>query len=398
MTARARWSRTARSVAAGLVLAGSGLVALPAGGQEDPFAPDADEQAGVDAAMLLQYGWWNKGQQSPAGGNPTPPPPGAPADGIYVLYGPTGTPAPPAVTGPLGAVPAPPDPADVRPLGPEAFGAVRYAVPPGAEASLTLKYTPTSSSQPGGASTIGQLSACPISSSWDPVQNGRYDAAPVYDCNNGAPAVVAGDTLTFQLPAALAVDGVFDLALVPLGTQPYQLSIQPPSDSSMVLTSVPEREASEEAFDPGDFEDFTTFDDDGSSTFEGDDASSFALDDFGTTTFDDFSGATTGDAQFTAPIASGSVTRTPRRQVAVPAGSFPSPLDPNASRSERLMAVSLLLGLVAALWWVGGKPVRPPRLLGSLGAGAAASSEVVGARGIGRFSRVRSGGRPPRLF
>ena len=387
-----RWSRLV--AAAGLLAAGSLVVTMPAGAQEeDPFAPGADDDAGGQTtAMLLQYGWWNKAQQSPAGGNPTPPPPNAPADGIYILYGPTGAPAPTVVTGPLGAVPPPPDPVDTRPLGPEAFGAVRYSVPPGAEASLTLKYTPTSSSQPGGASTVGQLSACPVSSAWDPVQNGRYDAAPVYDCANGVAASVAGDTVTFTLPAALAIDGVFDLALVPLGTQPYDLAIQPPSSESMTLTSVPEPEPMDEAFDPGEFEDPAAFSE---PTFD-EGATTFTADDFGSTTFEDFV-PTEAPAEFTAPVATGSVTPVPR-QVAAPAGNFINPLDPNASRPERLMAVGLLLLLAAGLWWVGGKPTRPPRLLGSLGSGEVAAVGAADARGIGRFSRVRTGPRPPRLF
>ena len=62
------------------------------------------------------------------------------------------------------------------------------------------------------------------------------------------------------------------------------------------------------------------------------------------------------------------------------------------------MAVALLGLLAVALWWIGGQPVRAPRLLGSLGAGAptAAVAEVK-TGGIGRFARVRDGS-APRLF
>lgn len=383
--------RVVRGVAVALALAaGTVAIGLPVAAQEeDPFAFEAEEEA-VPVATLLQYGWWNKAQQSPAGGNPTPPPPDAPSDGIYVLYGPTGTAPPPAVTGPLGAVPPPPDPVDTRPLGPEAFGAVRYAVPPGAEATLNLRFTPTSSSQPGGINPdVGQLVACPVSSTWDPVQNGRYDSAPTYDCGNGVFATVAGDTIVFALPAFLAVDGVFDLALVPAGTQPYSLAIDAPSDDSMVLTSVPEEEV-EEAFDPGDFEDPTLFD---TGPFE--EGSSFGTGDFGDTTFEEFGDTelTTGSPTLAAPPAV-----RPRTRIAVPAGNVLDPFDPNASRSERMMAVALLLGLAAGLWWVGGRPVRPPRLLGSLGSNQPVVATLADARGIGRFAKIRSGPRPPRLF
>lgn len=385
--------RGLRALAAAFFLTGGALaVGLPVGAQEeDPFAVDGNEET-VPSATLLQYGWWNKAQQSPAGGNPTPPPPGAPADGIYVLYGPTGTAPPPAVTGPLAAVPPAPDPADARPLGPEAFGAVRYAVPPGAEAMLTLRFTPTSSSQPGGVNPdVGQLVACPVSTAWDPVQNGRYDSAPAYDCGTGVFATGAGDTVVFTLPASLAIDGVFDLALVPAGTQPYSLALAPPTDDSMTLTSIPEGELEEE-FDPGDFEDPSLFDaeglDDGS--FDSTDLGDVALGDF------DVSEFSSGDVA-SAPVGS---PGSPVTRVAAPAASVVEsldPFDPNASRSERMMAVALLLGLGAALWWVGGQPMRPPRLLGSLGA-ANVVPAVVDARGIGRFAKVRLGRRPPRLF
>lgn len=380
-----------RVVAVALFLAGGTLAAgLPVGAQEDdPFAFDDSEET-VDAAMLLQYGWWNKAQQSPAGGNPTPPPPGAPSDGLYLLYGPTGTEPPPAVTDPLGAVLPATEPVEAEPLGPEAFGAVRYSVPPGAEAMLNLRFTPTSTTQPGGVNPdVGQVIACPVSTAWDPVQNGRYDGAPTYDCNNGIFAAVAGDTLVFTLPAFLAVDGVFDLAIVPAGTQPFSLAIDAPTDGSMILTSVPEDEFEEE-FDPGDFEDPTLFD---SSTF---DDGSFGATDFGDVAFEDFEATefTAGDLGTTSRVAP---PRAGNARVAVPAGNILDPFDPNASRSERMMAVALLLGLAVGLWWVGGQPTRPPRLLGSLGAAEVAPA-VVDARGIGRFAKVRGDRRPPRLF
>ena len=62
-----------------------------------------------------------------------------------------------------------------------------------------------------------------------------------------------------------------------------------------------------------------------------------------------------------------------------------------------MMAVALLLALAGGLWWVGGKPVRAPRLLGSLGAGSDVVDEPVATGGIGRFARQRAG-RAPRLF
>ena len=64
------------------------------------------------------------------------------------------------------------------------------------------------------------------------------------------------------------------------------------------------------------------------------------------------------------------------------------------------MAVSVLLTMGVALWYVGGQPSRAPRLLGSLGsASAAPAAAPIGASpirsgGIGRFAKPRSG--PPR--
>ncbi len=398
-----RLHRLVRAGAALLVAGTAGLAAiLPAAGQEDPFAPDAFDADAPVTAALLQFGWWNKAQQSPAGGNPTPPPPGAPENGIFILYGPTGVAPPAAVTGPIAALPTAPAPAPVPsapiPLGPEAYGAVRYAVPLGSEATLTLRYVPTSTSQPGGVNPdVGELFACPTTRTWDPVQNGRYDGAPTYDCGTGVPAVVAGDSVTFAFPSSLAVDGVFDVALVPMGTRPYRLALNTPTDESLALTSVPEQESTgEESFDPGTFEDpVEAFED---PVLE--DSSTFGTEDFGAVGVDEFSaGTSTGDFDVTTSpgVPSGSVRR-PATQVAQPA-AIANPFRRDASRSERIMAVAVLAALAAGLFWIGGKPVRAPRLLGSLGAGQVLEfATEVKTGGIGRFARVRTGAKPPRLF
>lgn len=385
-----------RGAAVAVLALTAGLGAAPlAGGQEAPPEEEFgfEEPEAPTTAQLLQYGWWNKAQQSPAGGNPVPPPPGAPSDGIFIAYEPAGGPTPAPAAGVPGLVPEAPAPApEPVVLGPEAFGAVRYSVPPGAEASLTLHFTPTSTSQPGGVNPdAGVLSACPVSTAWDPVQNGRYEASPTYDCSIGVTGAFAGDTVSFTLPAALAIDGVFDLALVPSGTQPYKLAITPPSSSSMTLTSVPETEPefSEEEFAAESFEDPAT------EFFEEAAAEeAFGADDFGSVPIDDFGTEEFSPEVVAAPVAEAPVTR---GEVAQPT-AVRNPFRPDASRGERIMALALLMLLAAGLWYVGGQPARPPRLLGSLGAGVPVQAEAVRTGGIGRFARVRPAGRPPRLF
>jgi hypothetical protein len=365
----------------------SGAVAmasgLPAGGQEvDEFSTTSS------SPVLLQYGWWNKAQQIP-GTSPVPPPPNAPADGIYIVYDYEAA-AGQTVTGPIGNLPQPPagTPA-ARPLGPSAFGAVRFSVPDGSEGALTLKIVNKSSSTPGGIDpAVGALLGCLVTSAWDPVQNGRYESAPRYDCSSAASATINGDAIDLQIPAGLVQNGTIDLALVPTGSQPYSMSIDRPSDSSLVLTNVPESAAGEFGSEDFAFEDpLTTF-------MEGSGAADFSFDGGDSL----FSTGVTGAA---APAAS--PARRGGGRVAVPAGRVSNPFDPDASRGERLMAVALLLMMGAGLWWIGGQPTRAPRLLGSLAGRSAAvtavATGVVGtAKGIGRFARPRTGEKAPRLF
>jgi len=66
-------------------------------------------------------------------------------------------------------------------------------------------------------------------------------------------------------------------------------------------------------------------------------------------------------------------------------------------RKQRVLAVLVLLDVGAALLWYGSDTVRPPRLLGSVGAHRSGRVDPVEhdptVRGIGRFARSRS--RPP---
>lgn len=402
----------ARIVAATLLLGATGLASsLPAFGQAAP----ADGSSGTtQAPLLLQYGWWNKAQQSPTGGGGAPLPPNAPADGIYVAYEPAGAPPPAPLVGVVGIIDGTtatvggtvahaPDP-----TGPAAFGAVQFSVPEFSEGILTLKYKPTSSSQPGGVNTnAGDLFACPVSTRWDPVQNGRYESAPKYDCTIGVKAAYSGDTVVFTLPSALSSAGLFDLALVPGASlttstqpaqeQPYTLSVFAPSDASLMLTSVPESAATTEEFDSSSFEDpAAAFDTSGGEDF------STTVDEFtteGATSFGNDFGSSFSSTEGGVVRKTHTSTTAGRRVVAVPASAgLVNPFRPDASRAERMMAVAILLALVVGLWWIGGQPLRPPRLLGSLGTGQTVETAALSTGGIGRFAKVRSALRPPRLF
>lgn len=62
------------------------------------------------------------------------------------------------------------------------------------------------------------------------------------------------------------------------------------------------------------------------------------------------------------------------------------------NRGDRIVALLLLLAIIGALAWFGGRPSRPPRLLGSLRSDreSPAAEERVEVRGVGRFARPRT--------
>ena len=412
MTVGGRLGRVLRAAAATCLLGAAGVafVVPPAAGEDVPV-----EAATVEAeAYLAQYGWWNKAQQAPAQSSPVPKPPSAPDDGLYVAQEYEGAPSAVPVAGPSvggavggigGAVPtvppgtpagSPPSPGE-QVLGPTAYSAVRFVVPDGAESEVTLQLLNRAPVQPGGVDPlVGALAACPTSSSWDATQNGRYDQAPSFDCTAAAAGQVGGDSVTFTLPSTFVNSGTLDFVVIPTGAQPFQVGMAPPTDASLTILNadqlVGEEEFSAEDFafeDPlTEFSEAETFDDAG----------------FADTSFTSDFDATTFDAPTTRVVRRTPTARPTR--TATPAAAFRNPFDPEAGRTQRLVAVGILLAMGAALWWLGGQPTRAPRLLGSLGAGAMASggpvatSDSIAAKGIGRFARPRgaAAGKPPRLF
>jgi hypothetical protein len=184
-------------------------------------APASAEEAPVSAGphqrpVLEKFGWWNKAQQLPPESGDVPPPPGAPENGIYIAH--DGSP------GEVGLVAS-------SAGGPAAIGAVRFTVPEGAHALLTLQVEK-------GTAEGATISACPTTGRWAPAQNGRWDVKPGYDCKAAASARASSpQTVVFELtPALQASTGVFDLALVPTGSMPFEVGFQAPSDASLVVT------------------------------------------------------------------------------------------------------------------------------------------------------------------
>jgi hypothetical protein len=429
--------RVLRSAAAALVCGAAVLAwGIPSTAQEaeGPSSEESEDLVVLPQAYLDGYGWFNKANQVPTGGKPAPNPPscpsspasdcsvGPPADGLYVVYDYEAV-VPPTATGPVANAPTLPTPpaapspvpsvsSTPQPLGPSAFGAVRFVVPEGAESQLTLRILSRSTTTPGGTDpTVGKLFACLVSTpGWLPAQNARYDEGPKYDCTTADEGDIQGDVVVFDLGTQFLAGTMVDVAIVPAGDattgdRPFQMALAAPSDDSLVLVNAADlAEASGESLSEEEltFEDplaeFEASLDD--SSFELTEDLSFADDAFlGTDTFGSLSGA---------PVARPSV-RASRPQVAVPAGSVANPFARDASRADRLLAVGLLLAIATGLWWVGGRPVRPPRLLGSLSAGGSGSSAILAgddvvpagdarARGIGRFARQRPPGPAPRLL
>lgn len=397
-------------VLAVLALVGSAGLAttLPASGQEADEATSEETTAAPIEASLIQYGWWNKAQQAPGdgtavgNGSPVPAPScpsgapstpacpsGAPADGIYLAYDYQAV-VPDSATAPIGNLT--PTTTPVRapaPLGPTAYGAVRFSVPEGAEGLLTLQILSRQTSTPGGVDPgAGPVMACAATSPWDGIQNGRYDQAPTYDCSSGATGQLNGDQLVLELPSGLVSESLtYDVVLLPTGAatpQPFAMSLEHPTDTSLVITNAADLAPADDfATD----EDFSTFEDP-LTTFD---------EEFSSEDFTEFSGDFSGDT-FAATGLQRAAGPTAGRQVAVPAANIANPFRADASRGERMLAVLVLFAIGGALWWVGGQQTRAPRLLGSLGGGQALQlAGAVQQGGLGRFSRPRGTAHPPRL-
>ena len=330
-------------------LASAGFVALSSSGAHAD-APEAS-------------GYWTKAQVPSSSPVTVPAPPTVPSGGLYVANDPSG---------------------------PTAISAVRYVVPEGVEGTLALKIAAGSTPQ------VANISACTATTSWDPPSGaGDMANAPKYAPSTCVIGQLAPDNsvYTFLLsPAQQPKPGTIDVVLIPTpaaGPQPFSVSFEHPGGDSLATSPAPEEESApsqspEPVVAPSEPQTAPTV---APST--------------GTQTYAPASGGSdTAAPILSTPTASKPVVapRTAARP-ALPAAQPVVAAKVPDDQGQRLLAVGLLLALAAGLWWVGGRPARPPRLLGPFGNVAVTAATDVAvttattasaARGVGRFARLRT--------
>lgn len=321
-----------------------------------------------------------------------PEPPNIPPDGMFVELGPHNS----TYDASQGAPP---------PLEPTAVAAVRFIVDEGADATLQLDVAPGFSSidpsDPNFTRSV-PLQACfpdPSSPSWDPVEFGRWDNRPVWDCSSGVDGVaeLSGQAMSWQIPAQdQVVPGILDVILVPANSLPSTPQHDPPDPNHPPTTAPPPPDANQAskpfrvAFLKPTEANLETVG--GISSDEGAGGSGdFALFDNGSGNLDAaFAGdfvATGFGGNFGSALAPGAGSR---RGIGGARRAGIGFLLPKDKRLQRIMAVALLFALTAAWWWVGGQPTRAPRLLGSIGS-SEAPPPAIKLGGVGRFARARIG-------
>ena len=310
-----------------------------------PMASSHAESAGV---TLDKYGWWSASQTLPA--DPTggllppievPASPNAPDDGIYIESS-----------------------ADGSVL---ALGGVSFYTGGGVDSVLTLEVTE------GGSGEDTTLAACPADGGWDAAQNGRWDKRPTYDpttCTVLGQAFATSVTFTIPAAAQAAGSGYLTLAIVPAeGSGAFSVGFDPPTSASLATTP-----ASVAAAEPTDTV---------------------------TPSFDTGS-ASLGQPTFSAPPAAavdvpaatvGSDGDTSRPAAPVAAAPLIADTDEQAAK---VTAAVVLAAIAVGLWFLGSRPQRAPRLLGSVGGPGQVEEVLVRAqitaakpRGLGRFARHR---------
>lgn len=324
----------ARPLAAMLVVA-----AAVVGGSTDFVAADAP----------TRQGWWSHWQNPGAEQGlpvliPVPAPPVGDEDGLTIALDPRGV---------------------------EAVAALHFGSSPGADAELVLK---DANDQVLTIPPEASVEVCTAASDWAPEMNGPWVNAPTWseDCLTG---VLSAErtTLEWTLPAGMQDDdGAFDLVIVPVGPAPFLVNFAATDDST---------------FSPGPTPPTTTTE-----------ATTTTTEPVRTvTTVETFPGTPGSPGVVMVPTtAPPRVTTRTSLVVSRPIGVPRTPLRFPDGRGQRMMAVSLLMGMAAGLWWMGGSPTRGPRLLGALAGRGAVAGRADRPGGLGRFARPR-GGPAPRL-
>jgi hypothetical protein len=341
----------------------------------------------VAADAPVKQGWWSKWQVDPSASPGIPPavpvapvlpaPPTGDEGGLTVAHGPDG---------------------------PQAIAAMYFTVEAPVDGTLYLEVAPKQKPGTGPSTTVEQapdpdtivlppdatVLACAALSSWDGETNGPWSKVPTWDAGNCVSGTVTsgGTAMFWTLSASMQdINDNYDLVLVPTGPPPpppdgaptapvqtsYMVNFASPGPDTLVTELPPEEETT------------TT-----TTTVELDDppppGSAPDL-------------LVPPPAGFTTSTSSGRAPRTSLVAVRRPPGAVArTPFRFPDTRRERIMAVSMLLAMAGALWWLGGNPGRGPRLIGAVagrtpGEGSAPSPLL---RGIGRFARPR-GGPAPRL-
>jgi hypothetical protein len=331
--------RYLRVAAAALALGAGILAVLPS-------------SAGADTPY--QAAWWSRLQVTVPAAQlaAVPPPPNVPDGGLYVA-GSSSSPA--------------------------ALAALRYALDGPVGGTLTLKVA-------NGSATGAVIDACAVTGSWSAGGNQDFATAPTYDCAQKATGVVdaTGSSITWEIPAALFRPDAYaiDIALLPGGGAASQVAFAAPDDTSFTHPPVEAAAADGPLAEPST--------EPALSTTDAGVAGSVAPLDTARPSFDLGAPAPPAEGGGTPAAAAPAPAAAPSGLPATPA----SVLRPGDSRSERVGAVAGMLLLAGALWWLGGRPARAPRLIGGAAAGggsAAVLDAPVDVRGIGRFARLRTG-------
>lgn len=302
-----------------------------------------------------------------------------PPGGLYVAAEPTSETQPPP---PPGAGVQPPS----TPYRPTGVSAVRLAVDDTmALGELVLEIDVHPESGQRKVQGTPAIRACPAQYVWTPEEGGPIDSAPPSDCANGLSFAAVTET-EVRIPVGnLVRDGMLNIVLEPLPTSAFQVVFNKPTDQSIVVTRFPKGDDV-----PAGFEEYVGFDSGPAFETTTGTSGSFAF----------------GDLSLPPPLATLTPSAPPAAgpSRAVPASSLPTMRRlPLVSRTPRVVAAMVLVGLMLIYLGLLQQPGRLPQLLGPFASvlpnrrdaerrPAVSPAELP--QGVGRFARVRTGPAP----